>query len=60
MNFDKTGYQLTLLCPPSERSETGGHTVFTFVRVSIREHSYLDANIPKTVWDRGLVPISHK
>jgi len=28
-------YHAELLCPPSERSETGGHTVFTFVRMSV-------------------------
>ena len=50
-----------LLYPPSERSETGGYTVllaFPSVRPSLCTHSYLDANISKTVWDRRLVPIT--
>jgi len=29
------------------------------VCVSIHEHSYLDANTSKTVWDKGLVPVTH-
>jgi len=29
------------------------------VRPSVRVHSYSDGNISKTVWDRGLVPITH-
>jgi len=29
------------------------------VCVCVCEHSYLDANISKTVWDRDLVPITH-
>jgi len=51
------------LYPPSERSETGGYTVFTScvsVSVSVRPSvsTHLDANISKTDWDRGLVPIT--
>jgi len=29
------------------------------VCVCVCAHSYLDANVPKTVLDRGLVPITH-
>jgi len=40
------------LYPPSEWSETGGYTIllaFPSVRLSDHAHSYLDANISKTV-----------
>jgi len=50
---------ISLLCPPSEQSETGRYTVFTYVCVCVCTYSYLDANISKTIWDRDLVPITH-
>jgi len=52
-----------VICPPSERSETDGHRLLfslLSVCVSVREHSlYSDANVSKTVGDRGSVPITH-
>jgi len=53
-----------MLYPPSERSATVQLADMLFslhvcLCVSVCVHSYLDASISQTVWDRDLVPITH-
>jgi len=40
-NFPTKQPSYNIIISASERSETGGHTFFTFVHVCVREHSYL-------------------